>query len=115
MKLNEVVMTRPLIEKIAAMEIDASEAKEFAVFAREVLKAIQDFEVKRAELFQKYGIQEGEGPDARLVVPQQEEKKFNAAIKRALNKDLDVEPFDLASLGIKLTPAELVNALALFK
>lgn len=115
MKLNEVVGARPTLEKVAAMEMEGGVALEFATFVKNVLIPIQEFEVKRAELFQKYGVTEGEGKEKNIRILPENEKKFNTAIKRALNKDVGVEPFELASLGIGIAPSELINALPLFK
>jgi hypothetical protein len=115
MKLNEVVGARPTLEKVAAMEMEGGVALEFAIFVKNVLIPIQEFEVKRAELFQKYGVSEGEGENKNIRILPENEKKFNTAIKRALNRDIGVEPFSLASLGIGIAPSELINALPLFK
>jgi len=115
MKLSEIVGLRPTLEKIAGMEMDGAVALKFANFVKGVLIEIQDFEIKRAELFRKYGEEIGEGDEKRLQVKPENEKKFNAAIKRGLNKEIKFKPFDIASLGIKVTPADLVNATGLFK
>jgi len=115
MKINEMVGARPTLEKVAGMEVDGGKAREFAEFVKDVLVAIQEFEVKRAELFRKYGEEEGEGAEKNIKILPENEKKFNTAIKRALNKEVDLAPFDLASLGISIAPADLVNALPLFK
>jgi len=115
MKLNEVVGCRPTLELIAGKEMDGGAALEFANFAKGILMEIQDFEMKRAELFRKYGEELGEGEEKRIQVKPENEKKFNTAIKRALGKEVNVEPFDLATLGIMISPAELVNATMLFK
>jgi hypothetical protein len=100
MKLSEVVGLRPVLEKIAAKEMDGAAALEFANFAKNILVEIQNFEMKRAELFQKYGEEVTEGDQKGLKISAENEKKFNAAIKRALGKDLKIEPFDIAALGI---------------
>lgn len=116
MKLSEVVGLRPVLEKIAAKEMEGSAALEFANFVKSVLIEIQNFEIKRAELFQKHGVEiENDEKQKGLQIPPENEKKFNAAIKRALNTELKIEPFDLASLGITIAPADLINATGLFK
>ena len=115
MKLNEVVGLRPTLEKIAGKEMDGAVALEFANFVKSILIEIQDFEMKRAELFQKYGEEMGEGEEKRIQVKPENEKKFNAAIKKGLDKDLNIKPFDIAALGIRVSPADLVNATGLFK
>jgi hypothetical protein len=115
MKLNDVVGLRPTLEKIAGKEMDGAAALEFANFTREILKSIQTFEMKRAELFRKYGEELGEGEEKRIQVKPEHEKAFNSAIKRGLSKELDLEPFDIAALGIKIAPTDLVNATGLFK
>jgi hypothetical protein len=115
MKVSEIVSTRPLLEKIAAKEMDSGAALEFAKFTVEVLKEAQAFDMKRAELFEKYGESEGEGKEKSITIKPENEKKFNAAIKRAVGKDVEIEPFDLSSLGIIIAPADLINALPLFK
>lgn len=115
MKLNEVVGLRPVLEKIATKEMDGAVALEFAEFVKDILVEIQNFEIKRAEMFQKYGEIEGEGEQQTVKIKAENEKKFNTAIKRALNKEVKVEPFDIAALGITIAPADLINALPLFK
>ena len=115
MKLSEVVGLRPVLEKIAAKEMDGAAALEFANFTKNVLVEIQNFEMKRAELFKKYGEEMEQDGQKGLQIAPDNEKKFNAAIKRALNKEVDVEPFDIASLGITISPADLINATGLFK
>jgi len=115
MKVNDVIGLRPILEKIANKEMDAGVALKFAKFVREILVEIQNFETKRAELFQKYGKAEGEGDQQVVKIIPKNEKKFNAAIKRALNKELKVKPFPIATLGIEISASDLVNALALFK
>ena len=115
MKLNEIINVRPALEKIAAMEMDGGQALKFAKFTKDILLPLQDFEVKRAELFRKFGVEEGEGDQRNIKILPENEKKFNAAIKRALDKEIKVGPFDITKLGIKISPAELVNALGLFK
>jgi len=115
MKLNEIINVRPALEKIAGMEMDGAQALKFAKFTKDVLMPLQDFEVKRAELFRKFGAEEGEGDQRNIKILPENEKKFNAAIKRALDKEIKVGPFDITKLGIKISPAELVNALGLFK
>ena len=115
MKLNEIVGLRPALEKIAGKEMDGAMALKFAKFTRDVLIEIQDFEVKRAELFRKYGEETGEGEEKRIQIIPENEKKFNTAIKRALNKEVKVKPFDLTKLSIQISPAELLNALGIFK
>jgi peptidoglycan-associated lipoprotein len=47
-------------------------------FVKNILVEIQDFEIKRAELFRKYGEEVGEGDQKRLQVKPENEKKFNS-------------------------------------
>ena len=117
MKVNEMVLGRPAMEKIANMEISAGVSLEFANFLKSILIETQDFETKRAELFSKYGVEEeeGESEQKNIRILPENENKFNTAIKIILDRDVDIEPFNLASLGIEIPPAELVNALPLFK
>ena len=115
MKLNDVVGLRPTLEKIAGMEMEGGVALEFANFVKSIMIEIQNFEMKRAELFRKYGEEMGEGEEKRIQVKPENEKKFNAAIKRGLSKEVGVDPFDIASLGIMVAPTDLVNATGLFK
>ncbi len=115
MKLNDAVGARPALEKMAELEMDSVSALQFATFVREVLMEIQNFEMKRAELFQKYGVEEGEGEQKNIKILPENEKKFNAAIKRSLNRELKIEPLDLANLGIAIAPRALINALPMFK
>ena len=115
MKLNEIVGLRPTLEKIAGKEMDGAVALKFAKLVREVLMEIQGFEVKRAELFNKLGETSGEGEEQKVQILPENEKKFNTAIKKALDAEVKVKPFDIASLGIKISPAELVNSVGLFK
>jgi len=112
MKLNELVVARPLIEKLAAVEMNAVAALAFAEFTRAALTAIQEFEVKRAGWFEKYGEEEEEG---KWKIKEENEKKFRTAINRALGKEVDLEPFALSEAGINIAPSELVNVLPLFK
>ena len=115
MKLNEMVGARSVLEKIAGMEMEAGAARGFAEFLKNVLIEIQEFEVGRTELFRKYGKEEGEGEERNIKILPENENKFNAAIKSILNKDVDIKPFDLAFVGIMISPVDLVNALPLFK
>jgi len=115
MKLNDAVGARPALEKLAGMETDSESALQFAAFVRDVLMEIQDFEMKRADLFKKYGIEEGEGEEKNIKILPENEEKFNAAIKDALNEEIRIEPFAIANLGIAVTPLDLINALPLFK
>ena len=115
MKLNELVVLRPTLEKIAGKEMDGAVALKFAKFVRDVLMEIQGFEVKRAELFNKLGEVSGEGEEKKVQILPANEKKFNVAIKKALDAEVKVKPFDIASLGIKVSPAELINSTGLFK
>jgi len=115
MKLNDAVAARKTLEKLAGMETDSVSALQFATFVRDVLVEIQDFEMKRAELFQKYGVEEGEGEQKNIKILPENEKKFNTAIKRALNKELKIEPFAILNIGIAITPLDLINALPMFK
>ena len=115
MKLNDAVGARPALEKMAGVEMDTVSALKFATFVREVLMEIQNFEMERAELFKKYGIEDGEGEEKNIKILPENEKEFNTAITRALNKELEIEPFDLTSINIAVTATELINALPLFK
>ena len=115
MKLNDAVTARVTLEKMAGMEMSPKAALDFAEFVRNVMVEIQNFEIKRAELFRKYGEEAGEGEEKRLQIPTENEKKFNAAIKRGLSKDLKIEPYNIANLEIALTPTDLINALPMFK
>ena len=115
MKLSEAIGLRPILEKIAAKEMEGAAALEFAKFTRSLLEEFQAFETKRAELFQKYGEEAIENDKKVIRIKKGNEEKFNNAIKRALGKTLKIKPIDLASLGVKIAPADLINALALFK
>jgi len=115
MKLSDAVGARSALEKMAGTDMDTASALKFATFVRDVLIEIQSFEMKRAELFQKYGVAEGEGESKNIKILPENEKKFNAAIKRALNKEIKIKPFDLTSINIAVKPTELINALPLFK
>lgn len=119
MRLNELIVARPTLEKIANKEMNATSALEFAEYLRIVLALIQTFEMKRAELFQEYGAppekeSEEAGPTSLRILPENEEV-FNAAIKEALNEEIEVPAFDIANLGIEIAPADLVNVRGLFK
>lgn len=114
MKLSVIVGSRQLLEDIAKMDMEGAGSLAFAAFLKVAFTAIQDFETKRAELFRKFGEEVGEGEERRLQITPDNEKKFNTAIKRGLNKTIDVEPINIASLGIKISPAKLVNADGLF-
>lgn len=112
MKVSDLLNAREAIEKIARMEMDAAAALSFAKFTKEVLLVVQDFEKKRAELIKKYGEPDNQG---NVRVKQENQKKFNSAMKRALNKKVDIEPFDIFSAGFEIAPSELINAIELFK
>lgn len=113
MKVSELLVARPMIEKLAGKEMHAAAAIEFANFAREAMAIIKDFENKRADLFKKYGEQVDE--EGNWKIKEENEKKFKSAIDRAMKKDVGLEPFDLVSSGVSVTPAEIVNNLGLFK
>ena len=115
MKLNDAVGARTALEKMAGMEMDTTSALVFAAFVKDVLIEIQSFEMKRAELFRKYGVEEGEGKERNIKILPENEKKFNAAITRALNKEIKIEPFNLESINISVKPTDIINALPLFK
>jgi hypothetical protein len=115
MKLNDAVGARPSLEKMAAVEMDTASALKFARFVREVLMEIQVFEMERAELFKKYGVEAGEGEEKNIKILPENEEEFNAAITKALNKEIEIEPFDLTSINIAVAATELINALPLFK
>lgn len=112
MKLNDAVLARPLIEKLAAKDTAPEDALPFADFVRQILTVIQEFEVKRAGWFEKYGEEAEEGG---MKIKEENEKKFKTSINRALNKELDIEPFALSETNIEVSPAELLNVLPLFK
>ena len=113
MKVSDAILMKPLVEKFAAQEMDAAVAMKFAAFAKDVLTASQEFEVKRAQLFEKYG--EQVDSDGNWKIKEENEKKFQAAIKRALNKELEIEAFDMSNSGLKVSPADVVNVLSLLK
>jgi len=113
MKINELINFRPTIEKIARKEMTSFAAFEFAKFTRSVLTAIQDFDTKRAELFKKYG--EVVDDKGNIKIKPENEKKFNTAIKKLLDFEPDIEPFEIALLNIEISPVELVNTIGLFK
>ena len=116
MKLKELVTIRPALEKIAGMEMDAVVALGFATFLREILIIVQEFEMKRGELFQKYGEFSGEGEDKMLKILPENEEKFNGAIDEALDVDVEVPTFDIVNLvDLKITPVDLINIVSLFK
>ena len=109
MKISEALLVKPLIEKLANKEMPAKAAMEFAVFAKEVLTAVQEFEKKRAGYFEKYGEPTGEGQSWRIK--EENEAKFKSAIKRAMNKELDIDNFNMSESGINIAPADVVNVL----
>jgi len=112
MKLSEAIGARTLLEKVAGKEMNGASALAYAEFVRTVLTEIQEFESARAKLFEKYG---EKVDDKNLKIKPENEKKFQTAIKKALNKELKVEPFDLSGSGVSIAPADLINALPLFK
>ena len=116
MKLNELVTMRPAIEKIASKEMEPIVALAFAKFLRKVLGSVQEFEIKRAELFQTYGEFAGDGEDKRMKILPENEEVFNNAIKEELDKDVEVPTFDIVNLGvIGLAPIDIINIVGLFK
>lgn len=112
MKLSEAIGARTLLEKIAGKEMNGASALAYAEFVREVLTEIQKFENDRATLFEKYG---EKVDDTNIKIKPENEKKFQAAVKKALNKKLKVEPFDISASGVSIAPVDLINALPLFK
>ncbi len=115
MKLSVIIGSRQLLEEMAKMEMEGAAALSFTGFLKEAYSAIQEFETKRAELFKKYGEEVGEDEEKRIQILPDNEKKFNAAIKRGLNKEIEIEPVDIASLDIKISPAQLISASGMFK
>jgi len=119
MRLNELIIARPTLEKIANKEMRAKSALEFAEYLRIVLAPIQTFEMKRAELFQTYGApmekKDEDAEPAGLQILPENEDAFNAAIKEALDEEVEVPVFDITSLDIEISPADLVNVRGLFK
>jgi hypothetical protein len=115
MKVSDVVGQRPLLEKLAKQEMRGEDAFKFAAFTREVLTALQEFETTRANLFTKYGEEITEGDKKGMKIKPENEEKFNAAIKRALDKKVKVSPFSLSTSEIKVSPAEIINAAGLFE
>jgi len=117
MKLNDFLndSTKKALEHLASQPMEPVVAIKFARFVREVFLAIRDFETKKAELFEKYGerIEAVEGPALKILPENQ--KKFDAAIKRALNKKIDLKPFDLSQSGCFFSPTDLINVTELFK
>ncbi len=112
-KMNELVNLRPMLEKIATAEMYPKAALAYAGFIRGIFEALQNLEVHRASLFRKYGKEQEDG--GYRILPENEEA-FQTEIQKALDREIEVERFPIAVLEeIKLTPAELVNALILFK
>jgi hypothetical protein len=111
MKVNEIVLVKPLVEKVAGMEMNARTALSFAQWAREVLTIIQEFEVKRAGFFEKYGEAQEDG---NFKIKEENEKKFKTAITKALNKEVELEPFNLSDSGITIPPSDLINVISFF-
>lgn len=115
MKVSDVVGQRPLLEKLAKQEMRGEDAFKFAAFTREVLTALQEFETSRASLFDKYGEEITDGDKKGMKIKPENEEKFNAAIKKALDKKVKVSPFGLSTSDIKVAPAEIINAAGLFE
>lgn len=112
-KLNELVGLRPMLEKIATEEMNPKSALAYANFIRGIFEALQNLEVQRAGLFRRYGKEQEDG--GFRILPENEEA-FQTEIQQALNREVEVERFPIELLSeTKLAPAELVNALMLFK
>jgi hypothetical protein len=79
---------------------------------RKVLEAIQTFEVARADLFVKFGEKQDDG---NIQIKPENEEKFQAAIKKGLNKQVKIMPLLVSKLNLDVAPADLVNCLKLFK
>jgi len=116
MKVSDVIGFRPTLEKIANKEMDGKTALKFAKVVRAALEEIQEFETKRADLFIKYGeeITDNEGKKG-VRIKKENETKYNTAIKKVLSARSKLVKVDIASLGIEIAPADLINSLALFK
>jgi hypothetical protein len=112
MKLSDAIMIKPLVEKLVSKEMSAKAAMEFAMFAKEILIAVQEFEIKRAGLFEKYGEKVDE---KNWKIKEENEAKFKSAINRAMNKELDIDSFDMSNSGIDVTPADVINVLSSLK
>ena len=113
MKLGDLIAVRPAIEKIASGQHNFSAAIEFAKFTRKILMTIQEFEIKRSELFNKYGVKKTE--DNTIVVPPESEASFKKEMKEILERNIEIEPLDVSTLEMKVAPADLINCLELFK
>lgn len=112
MKVSEALVLRPLIEKLIKQEMDGKVAMEFAAFSKAVLTAEKEFESKRAALFEKYGEQLGDG---NWQIKEENETKFKSAITRAMNKELDIDSFNMSESGLVIAPADVINVLSSLK
>lgn len=112
-KVQDLVMARPLLEKLATKEMHPEAALELAAFLKEITEVINEFERKRGKYFEKYGELMEDGKQ--WQIKPENETKFKTAVDRGLNLDVDIEPFNLTNSGVMLTPAELINVLPLFK
>lgn len=114
MKLSDIVVARPIVEKLANKEMYAASAMEFAEWSREVLTAIQEFEAKRADWFKKYGEENPEKP-GEWKIKEENIDKFKRALDRALNKESDIKPFNLSESDVMVSPADIINYTNLFE
>ncbi len=114
MKMSELIAIRPSIEKMAGQQHSFPAALKFAKFTRKIIMILQDFDVKRAELFNKYGVTQGENNT--IVIPPDNETKFKAEMQIELDKEVKIDPLDVSALGdMKVAPADLINCLQLFE
>lgn len=113
MILNDLVLGRPMLEKLAAQETNAADAIKLAKFIKKVYTKINnDFEPARQSLIQKYG---SEQEDGSFKVDQVNEKAFMAELQEILNEKVDIEPFLLRNTGYNISSAEVINVLNLFE
>lgn len=113
MKVSELIAIRPSIEKIASKEHNFADALKFAKFVRDVLIVLQDFDIKRAELFNKYGAKQGENNS--IVVPPGAEANFKEEMQKELDKEIEIEKMDVSALDMQVAPADLINCIDLFR
>jgi len=113
MNLRDAVLVKPLIEKLIVLEMDGRVSMEFAAFAKKILTEVQEFEMKRGGWFEKYGEQVDD--QGNWKIKEENEKKFKSALSRAMDKELDIEQFDISNSGLRIAPGDLINLLDAFK
>ena len=112
MKLSELIPLRGAIEKMATKEYELATALEFAKFTRGIIENIQAFDVARTNLLNEMGTKKEDGS---FQIKPEFEAEFKKKIQEILNKEVEIEPLQVAKVKMNVAPADLINIIHLFK